>query len=144
MKRLVLNRAELIWERYETVWTNDDWIDFVRSIKARIEKGEGDQDSWLRYQRDLYELIKDLTWEDVIADFNKFEDNNEDEENCLYIVKHNPYKKEDGSVEDYSYKIFLHEIIREEMQDELYACGPYDSDYADDYEENFSVEEVRE
>lgn len=140
MKRLVLNRAELMWERYEAIWTEDDWADFVKSTKARVERGEGDQDSWLRYQQDLYELIKDLTWEDVIDDFNKFQNNNEDEENCLYIVKHNLYKREDGSVEDYSYKIFLCEIIREEMQDELYARGPYDSDYADDYEENFSVE----
>lgn len=144
MKRLVLNRNELVWERYETAWTDKDWEDFVRSTKARIEKEGQEQDSWLEYQKDLYELIKDLTWEDVIADFNKYEENWEDEENCLYVVRHSLYKREDGSVEDYSYKDFLHDIIKEEMQDELYACGPYDTGDVYDCDEDFTVEEVRE
>lgn len=140
MKRLVLNRQDLIWEKYKRAWTDKDWADFVRSTKARIEEEGQEQDSWLEYQKDLYELIKDLTWEDVIADFNKFQNSNEDEENCLYIVRHSLYKREDGSVEDYSYKDFLHEIIREQMQEEAYECGPYDSDYADDCVESFDVE----
>ena len=96
---------------------------FRSAVKQYQEKG----DSRAISQRDLYNLVKDLTWEDVIADFNKFEGE------CLHIERHNRWQKEDGSWEDRSYKDFLHDIIRKEMQEELY-------NYADDYEEDFHVE----
>lgn len=131
MKKLVLNRQDLIWERYKRTWTDKDWADFVASTKEKIETWEGADNSWLQYEKDLYELIKDLTWEDVVADFNKFEGKYRGED-CLYIL--------DTSSTGTPYKVFLHEIIREKMQEEAYECGPYDSDYADDYEETFSVE----
>ena len=37
MKRLVLNRQDLIWERYKRTWTDKDWADFVASTKEKIE-----------------------------------------------------------------------------------------------------------
>ena len=140
MKKIVLDRDDLVWESYRTEWDAEDWDRYVKWLAGRVETLKGKDDSWSLYHRDLYNLVKDLTWDDVIADFNKFEDNYESDE-CLYIEKHNRWQREDGSYEECSYKNFLHNIIREVMQEELYNDGPYDTQYADDYQEHISVED---
>ena len=137
MKKLVLNRRDLVWECYEAIWDAEDWDKYVRWLAGAVKQYQEKGDSWAI---DLYNLVKDLTWEDVIADFNKFEGDYSTDE-CLYIERHNRWQKADGSQEDWSYKNFLHDIIREVMQEDLYNSGPYDTDYADDYEEDFHVEE---
>ena len=140
MKKIVLNRDDLVWENYRTEWDAEDWDRYVKWLAGRVETLKGKDDSWSLYHRDLYNLIKDLTWDDVIADFNKFEENYESED-CLHIVRHNRWQREDGSWEECSYKNFLHDIIREIMQEELYNDGPYNTEYADDYNESISVED---
>lgn len=139
MKKLVLNRRDLVWESYETVWDAEDWDRYVKWLAETVEKHQEEDGSWATFQRDLYNLVKDLTWDDVIADFNKFEKDYESDD-CLYIERHNRWQRADGSWDEYSYKNFLHDIIREAMQEELYNDGPYDTEYADDYEEDFRVE----
>ena len=138
MKKLVLNRRDLVWENYETVWDAEDWDRYVKWL-AGVVKHQEENNSRATFYRDLYNLVKDLTWDDVIADFNEFEENYESNK-CLYIERHNHQVNQNGSQEDWSYKNFLHDIIREAMQEELYNDGPYDTEYADDYEEDFSVE----
>lgn len=140
MKKIVLDRHDLVWESYRTEWNAEDWDRYVKRLAGRVKTLEGKNDSWTLYHRDLYNLIKDLTWDDVIADFNKFEENYESED-CLYILRHNSLTKEDGSCIEWTYKTFLHDIIKEVMQEELYNNGPYNTEYADDYQEDISVEE---
>ena len=140
MKKIVLDRCDLVWESYRTEWDAEDWDKYVKWLAGRVETFKGKDDSWSLYHLDLYNLIKDLTWDDVIADFNKFEENYKNED-CLYILRHNSFTKEDGSCEEWSYKDFLHDIIKEVMQEELYNNEPYDTEYADDYNESISVED---
>lgn len=140
MKKIVLDRHDLVWESYRTEWNAEDWNRYVKWLAGRVATLKEKNDSWTLYHRDLYNLIKDLTWDDVIADFNKFEENYESED-CLYILRHNSCIREDGSCEEWTYKNFLHDIIKEVMQEELYNDGPYDTQYADDYDESISVEE---
>ena len=140
MKKIVLDRDDLVWESYRTEWDAEDWDKYVKWLAGRVETLKGKDDSWSLYYRDLYNLIKDLTWDDVIADFNKVEEDYESDK-CLYILRHNSFTKEDGSCEEWTYKNFLHDIIREIMQEELYNDGPYNTEYADDYNESISVED---
>ena len=140
MKKIVLDRDDLVWESYRTEWDAEDWDKYVKWLAGRVETLKGKDDSWSLYYRDLYNLIKDLTWDDVIADFNKVEEDYESDK-CLYILRHNSFTREDGSCEEWTYKNFLHDIIREIMQEELYNDGPYNTEYADDYNESISVED---
>lgn len=143
MKKLVLNRQDLVWESYETEWDAEDWARYVKWLAGVVKQHQEENNSWATFYRDLYNLVKDLTWDDVIADFKEFEENYESNK-CLYIERHNRRVNQNGSQEDWSYKNFLHDIIREAMQEELYNNGPYDTQYADDYEESFTCEEVKE
>ena len=58
MKKIVLDRHDLVWESYRTEWDAEDWDRYVKWLAGRVATLKEKNDSWTLYHRDLYNLIK--------------------------------------------------------------------------------------
>ena len=130
MNMITLQRRELVWETRECTWTEDDWLGYV----YRLE----DHD----FTTQTYKQIKNLTWEEVVADFQRYLDTGESK--SWTEVR---YKYENGERTDkviFTYTQTLADLLIDMMRDDNYNMNVKDTEYADDYDENFFIEEMED
>lgn len=123
-KAIQFTRNELVWETYEVCWDESDW---ANTLKWLAEKTDD-------YYKQIYALVKDLSWDEIVAEYKRW--NGENEEECLYYVFHTS-RSYNG--EESVWKEPLWDVIREWMQEDMWDKGPEYSDYADDYNEEFEI-----
>ena len=74
-KSIRMQRDELVWETRVGYFTEDDWNRTKGWLQCYLnEEGANDSYSWIGHQVIIYNLIKDLTFEEALADFEKFEE----------------------------------------------------------------------
>lgn len=131
-KTIKMTRSELVWETREVEWTE---VDFNRLKKWLAGYAEKEIDQFDNYSKEhvlAYEHIKDMTWEDLVADFKKWQD---DDENAIHWTVTNHYAYSD----DYTYEVYLGELVQEWIREDCYDADVTDVDYADDYDEELEV-----
>lgn len=119
MKSITLERRELIWETRINTWTEKDW-DSYKSWLAGFSL-ESATNQWARNNAARYENIKNITWDEVVADFK---------------VRLISWKIFYGKSEHTEY---LCDLIREAMREDNYDCDVNYTEYADDYDEHFTI-----
>lgn len=130
MKVITLRRAELVWEIRQNTWTKTDWDNFVSWLKSKVEDPTLPADSWYKiYWSETYSHIKDLTWEQVVEQVEKYQ--NGDPDYILWQEKMNGY----------TYSRCVFDVLQEQMREDNYNSDIYETDYADDYQEDFFVDE---
>lgn len=136
-KSIRMQRDELVWETRVGYFTEDDWNKTKEWLKGLLnEEGADNPYNWVGHQVIIYNLVKDLTFEEVLADFEKFEEDYRGD-NCIKVELTN--KRSDG--ETWTYTQFLHDLIVEWLREDTYDKEPIHYEYADDYQENVEIVE---
>lgn len=136
-KSIRMQRDELVWETRVGYFTEDDWNKTKKWLKGLLnEEGADNPYNWVGHQVIIYNLVKDLTFEEVLADFEEFE-NNYQSDKCIKVELTN--KRSDG--ETWTYTQFLHDLIVEWLREDTYDKEPIHYEYADDYQENVEIVE---
>ena len=126
-KSITLNRHELVWQTRTNTWTEKDYNQLVAYYKGFI--GKEDEGNWAKGNAQKGEFLSQYTWDDVLNYWNV------DYENEPFIEINNG---------DWSYREYLTEIVREAMREDNYDCDVTDENYADDYEEDFDIDDSEE
>lgn len=112
-----------------------------RMDEKNDRKNTNPEDAWMRSLITDYSNIKDLTWEEVYNDFQNYQ-NGKDSiswKQHRNAYKYNPDTRESVRDEenDWEYTQYLAELLIEAMREDNYDTDVCDTDYADDYDENF-------
>lgn len=130
MKTITLTRRELVWETRQNTWDKDDWNHFVSWMKNRVEDPNTPADDWFKvHYSETYRHIKDLIWEQAVEQFEKYRNGDAD-----YIK----WTEKNG---DYSYENCVFDVLEEQIREDNYNSDVCDYDYADNYEEDYDIDE---
>ena len=134
-KSIRMTRNELVWETRINYFTEDDWNKIKEWLSTFVDRAEANQpDTWTGHQVIIYNRVKDLTFDDVLADFAEFEKNYESDK-CIKVELTN--KRYNG--ETWTYNQFLHDLIIEWVREDNYDSDIVDTQYADDSEEYVDI-----
>lgn len=134
MKSITLIRRELVWETKSNTWDEYDWKNFLEWTERNI-KNEKEAGYYTSNFGKFYEKCKDLTWDEVVKDFNEYEYG--DSKKCIYW-------EEIPSWSDKPIIRYLGDFLIDQMREENYDAEVSDWDYADDYDEEFEIEGLDE
>lgn len=136
-KSIRMQRDELVWETRVNYFTEEDWNRTKEWLKSFVDREEADNPySWTGHQVIIYNCIKDLTFEEVLADFERFEEVYESDD-CIQVELTN--KGYNGDT--WTYNQFLHDLVIEWVREDNYDSDVVDSEYADDYQEYVEIVE---
>lgn len=136
-KSIRMQRDELVWETRINYFTEEDWNRVTEWLKGFLNHEDADKPyTWIGHKVIIYNHIKNLTFEEVLADFERFEKNYESDD-CIQIELTN--KSYDG--ETWTYNQSLHDLVLEWVREDNYESDVIDSEYADDYEEYVEIVE---
>ena len=90
--------------------------------------------SRIGHQVIIYNRVKDLTFDDVLADFAEFEKNYESDK-CIKVELTN--KKYNGEI--WTYNQFLHDLVIEWVREDNYDSDIVNTEYDDDSEEYVEI-----
>ena len=136
-KSIRMQRDELVWETRVNYFTEEDWNRTKEWLKSFVDREEADNPySWTGHQVIIYNCIKDLTFEEVLADFERFEEVYESDD-CIKVELTN--KGYNGDT--WTYNQFLHDLVIEWVREDNYDSDVVDSEYADDYQEYVEIVE---
>ena len=132
-----MQRDELVWETRINYFTEDDWNKLKEWLSILVNQPEANQpDTELGHQLIIYNRIKDLTFNDVLADFEEFEKNYESDK-CIKFELTN--KKYNG--ETWTYNQFLHDLIVEWIREDNYDSDIVNTECTNDSEEYVEIVE---
>lgn len=112
MKRIELIRQELVWETY-TSFITEEGFNKMKEFAAND-----------KYEVSFYRAIKDMSFDTLCDIVNGDADDIEVE-----FVNHLGH----------GYKTSIREHILDCLREDAWDCGPVDSDYTGDYEENLNI-----
>ena len=112
MKQIKLTRQELVWETYTSFITEEDF----NRIKEEIAND--------KYQVAFYDVIKDMSFDTLCNIVNGDADDIEVATESRFGFNYNT------SIRDY---------VLDYLREDAWNCGPVDSDYVGDYEENLYI-----
>lgn len=139
-KRVFLSRSELVWETRDVSWDEKEYENFLNWLKSQTEKYKDDSEQslsyWYRSQRDAYEVLKNMTWDDIIAEIQKDDSNSED-----YAPTYINFTNADGTT---MYRESVIEYIRDAIREDVYDSDVTGYDYADDYDETWDIQEYED
>ena len=134
-KSIRMQRDELVWETRVNYFTEDDWNKLKKWLSAFVNQEEANQiDTWVGHQVIIYNRVKDLTFDDVLADFEEFEKNYE-RDKCIKFELTN--KKYNG--ETWTCNLFLHDLIVTWLREDNYNSDIVNTEYANDNEEYVEI-----
>ena len=134
-KSIRMERSELVWETRVNYFTEDDWNKLKKWLSAFVNQEESNQTyTWAGHQVIIYNRVKDLTFDDVLADFEEFEKNYESDK-CIKVELTN--KKYNG--ETWTCNLFLHDLIVTCLREDNYNSDIVNTEYANDNEEYVEI-----
>ena len=122
-----MQRSELVWETRVSYFEESDW-ESLKSHYKSFEKYEESTDYWYKDKNAIWKVIQNLTYEDVIAEFER---DARGEEPTINFT----HQRTNAMGESWSWDQSLYDIVVEWMRDDNYEADVCDSSYADDYEE---------
>ena len=134
-KSIRMQRDELVWETRVNYFTEDDWNKLKEWLSAFVNQAEANQIyTWVGHQVIIYNRIKDLTFNDILADFEEFEKNYESDK-CIKFELTN--KKYNG--ETWTCNLFLHDLIVTWLREDNHNSDIVNTEYANDNEEYVEI-----
>ena len=117
MKTLSLTRHELIWETRAVTWDESNW----EALKEHFSKRTNPYDAL------IYQGIKDITWDEAYKNFLQFHETYDCEIKIpvLYFTMEGQHLEPLGS------------LILDWIREDCYDADITDTNYADDYEEEW-------
>ena len=134
-KSIRMQRDELVWETRVNYFTEDDWNKLKKWLSAFVNQEEANQAyTWVGHQVIIYNRVKDLTFDDVLADFEEFEKDYESYK-CIKFELTN--KKYNG--ETWTCNLFLHDLIVTWLREDNHNSDIVNTEYANDNEEYVEI-----
>ena len=134
-KSIRMQRDELVWETRVNYFTEDDWNKLKKWLSAFVNQEEANQIyTWVGHQVIIYNRVKDLTFDDVLADFEEF-DKNYESDKCIKVELTN--KKYNG--ETWTCNLFLHDLIVTWLREDNHDSDIVNTEYANDNEEYVEI-----
>ena len=130
-KFVTLNRHELVWETRSMTWGEQEYLDLLDWLKGLVAKDSGG--NWYRRHQQAYEILANLSW-DHVADILEGR-----EPDIMMTITNQGYT---GG--DWTYEEGISEYIMECIREDCYDADVTDSNYADDYEEDWDFEGFEE
>jgi hypothetical protein len=138
MKTIKMTRNELVWETRVAYFDRDAWKRTLDWLKQFADK-PADEYTWEGRWALVYNRVKDMTFEDVMADFEAYEDENNIDNYIVFSFKNKYF---DG--EECEYEESLHDLIIDWLRDDCIDSEVIECDYADDYEENIKIADLND
>lgn len=117
-KRLIFGRTEFVRNYYETTWDEKDYQNFINYLSKQTDA----------YDITRYEILKNLSFEDICKIFNNEKDDIEYKLTYQY------------GTEQWSHSEFVTEYIREMLREDCWNMGSDDCECYDAEEECKIVE----
>ena len=136
-KALEMTRSELVWETRVCTFDTQDWTRIIDWLKSFLTSADAkDPFTWYGRHAYMYEVLKDLTFDEVIADYEKYRNGDDD---CIKLTFKTKYYDSD-EISEYQEELgyLLEEWIREDCCD----ADVCDWQYADDSEERIEIIEL--
>lgn len=124
-KYITLTRRELVWETRRNTWTEEDYNEFIEWLSEYKDRTDANDSYWAKNRASEYAVLSQYSWDDIVRIMQGNGD--EDEPRIQYY----------DYTGEASYKVSIEEVIREQMREENFDTGICDSDYADDFDEDF-------
>ena len=130
-KVIKMTRHELVWETREAEFDAAEWGRTLAWLKTFAEK-ETDPYTWEGRWASVYNRVKDMTFEDILADVEAYE---KTDDYIVFTFKSKRY----NSDEEWEYTESLYELIMEWLRDDCCDNEVTDWNYADSSEEYIEV-----
>ena len=125
-KAIKMTRRELVWETRVGVFDEKKWYATLEWLKTFSIK-EPDTHTWEGRWSLVYNRVKDMSFEDVLADYREY-----DKHTGKHIVF--PFNAEDDYGDESDTQVTLHSLVDEWLRDDahdselLYQTYAHDSD----------------
>lgn len=137
-KTIKLERRELVWEYYSAEWDEKDWKSLQEYYQRRAEEKVDEESRWHKTNVLIYDIIKNITWEEAWADFRKWQNGDED---AIHWEEDHSWTDINDVYHEYMFKQYLGEFIEEQIRQDCWDNGPDDCEGADDSDEDWYIEE---
>ena len=134
-KEIRLQRSELVWQTRCIYWNNKDWDNLKEWVKSQAEKAqqpENQESGWYQSFIKIYDVIKDMSWDDAVREYENWDNSDEDQ-----LYWEDTYKYYDGT--SHTYKQYFGDWFLECMREDVYDADIESEDYADDYDEDIEI-----
>ena len=129
-KEIRMQREELVWQTRTVYWKEADWLNLKKWVASQAEIAKERPDSWYKQYIQINEIIKDMSWDDAVEQYKKWDNSEED---ALYWEE--PSAWDEGNM----YKTYFGDWLQEQIREDCYDADIDGEDYADDYEEYVEV-----
>ena len=125
-KAIKMTRRELVWETRVGTFDEKKWYPTLESLKT-FSIREPDTHTWEGRWSLVYNRVKDMSFEDVLADYREY-----DKHTGKHIVF--PFNAEDDYGDESDTQVTLHSLVDEWLRDDahdselLYQTYAHDSD----------------
>lgn len=136
-KEIRMQRNELVWQSRTVYWKEQDWENLKKWVAGQAETAQQEKhkdSGWYQQFIKINEVIKDMTWDDAVEQYKKWDNSEED---ALYWEETYAYN-------DSIYKVFFGDWLRDQIREDCYDADIDGEDYADDYDEDVEVLEYDE
>ena len=131
-KVIRMTRHELVWETRTAEFDAAEWDRTLAWLKTFAEK-ETDPYTWEGRWAIVYNRVKDMTFDDVLADIEEYK--NDTGNHIVFTFKSKLY----NSDEEWEYTECLYDLVMEWLRDDCCQNEISDWNYADDSEEYVDV-----
>lgn len=130
-KSIRMTRHELVWETRVAYFDKQRWSETLEWLKTFADK-ETDPYSWEGRWAVVYNRVKDMSFEEVLADIEAY--NNDTGNHIVFTFKSQSYNGE-----EWEYKDSFYDLLMEWLRDDCIESEVVDCNYADDSEEYVDV-----
>lgn len=139
-KEIRFQRNELVWQTRIIYWDAEDWDKLKTWVKNQVQKAQKPEykgGSWYQSFIKVYDVIKDMSWDDAVAEYQKWD--NSDKNSLYWEEETTTYNGE-----SYVYKTYFGDWLLEQMREDVYNADIDSEDYADDSEEYIEIYDSEE
>ena len=129
-KEIRMNRNELVWQSRTVTWNESDWANLKKWVAGQAEIAVKKPDNWYKQYIKINEIIKDMSWDDAVEQYKKWDNSEED---ALYWEEQSYYDK------DQTFKQYFGDWLQEQIREDCYDADVDGEDYADDSDEYVEV-----
>lgn len=135
-KSIQMTRSELVWETRVAYFDEKRWNETLEWLKTFAEK-DTDPYTWEGRWAIVYDRVKDMTFEDVLADIEAY--NSGTGNHIVFTFKSKSYNGE-----EWEYKDAFYDLLMEWLRDDCVESEVVDWSYADDSEEFIEVVDLND
>lgn len=135
-KAIKMTRSELVWETRVAYFDAKRWNETLAWLKTFADR-KRDPYAWEGRLAIVYDRVKDMTFEDIVADMKEYE--NGTGKNIVFNFKSCYFN---GDIREYQES--LYDLVIEWLREDCVEKEVWEWNYADDSEENIELVDLND